>query len=78
MDGASIYSRVGYNLRKPKNSNYAKKNKIYLNRNISILDDFEAVANESNEETLNRDSSNLKHSHLKLNTPSSRFKRLEL
>ena len=48
-----MYSRVGYNLRKPKNVN---KNKAFPHRKSSILDDFEAIANESHEEILNRDS----------------------
>lgn len=53
MDGASMYSRVGYNLKKPKNFN---KNKAFPHRKSSILDDFEAIANESHEEMMNRGS----------------------
>ena len=47
MDGNSIYSRVGYNLRKGKNSTAGKKKAFP--RKSSILDDFEAIANESHE-----------------------------
>ena len=56
MDGASMYSRVGYNLRKGKNSTAKGKAKAFPHRKSSILDDFEAIANESQEEILNRGS----------------------
>lgn len=42
-----MYSKVGYNARKPKNFN---KNKAFPHRKQSILDDFEAIANDSHEE----------------------------
>lgn len=46
MDGNSIYSKVGYNLKKAKN--FDKKSQ-FNKRKTSILDDFEAIVNESHE-----------------------------
>lgn len=51
MDGNSMYSRVGYNLKKPINKGDKGP---FGGRKKSILDDFESVAkdNESQEEML--------------------------
>lgn len=54
MDGNSIYSKVGHNLKQAKNFN---KTKAFGTRKTSILDDFEAIANDSHEEILQRTSS---------------------
>lgn len=74
MDGYSIYSKVGNNLRKSKNF---KPNLAVPHRKSSILDDFEAIANESVDEMLkNRKlhDSNLVDEY----SPSPRRQKIEL
>ena len=48
-----MYSKVGYNLKKPIDDLQKSKNKRF-GRKESILDAFEKVANESHEEMLGR------------------------
>jgi hypothetical protein len=52
MDGNSVYSKVGH---KKHKGDFSKINK-FGKRKESILDAFEAVANESQEEILGRTS----------------------